>query len=108
MKGTSKMRKSDDSELCPGIDDDMIMEYLISILKQGQLLQSEKRAIVRLLQAYMTLRRNLCTGSTMKQRGKLRNCDVMTTAAALRKGWERRCEYGTPCCPFEYAMEEFK
>lgn len=36
-----------------------------------------------------------------------RNCDVMVTAAALRKGWERRCEYGTPCCPFEYAMEPF-
>lgn len=36
-----------------------------------------------------------------------RNCDVMVTPAALRKGWERRCEYGTPCCPFEYALETF-
>lgn len=36
-----------------------------------------------------------------------RNCDVMVTAAALRKGWERRCDYGTPCCPFEYALENF-
>lgn len=37
-----------------------------------------------------------------------RNCDVMITPAALRKGWERRCDYGKPCCPFEYALEEFK
>lgn len=37
-----------------------------------------------------------------------RNCDVMTTPAALRKGWERRCDYGKPCCPFEYALEEFR
>ena len=39
--------------------------------------------------------------------GPRRNCDVMTTPAALRKGWERRCDYGTPCCPFEYALELF-
>lgn len=37
-----------------------------------------------------------------------RNCDVMITPAALRKGWERRCDYGKPCCPFEYALEEFR
>ena len=101
------MRKSDDRELCPDIDDGMIMEY-ISILKHGQLLKSEKLAVTMLLQAYVTMRRNLRKGSTAKQKAELRNCDVMTTAAALRKGWERRCEYGTPCCPFDYAMEAFK
>ena len=51
--------------------------------------------------AYIALRKRVLGKS---RRPEPRNCDVMSTAAALRKGWERHCEYGEPCCPFEYAM----
>lgn len=102
---TTNQRAKDDI-LCADIDDGTVMEY-VSVLKHGPNVTSETREIARILKSYLSLRKNARTSCvTLKQTGA-RNCDVMTTATALRKGWERRCEYGTPCCPFEYAMEPF-
>ena len=99
-------RKEKDDILCADIDDGTVMEY-VSVLKHGPGVTQEKREIARILKSYLSLRRKArASRSVMKQKG-IRNCDVMTTATALRKGWERRCEYGKPCCPFEYAMEPF-
>lgn len=98
--------KTKDDILCQDIDDGTVMEY-VSVLKHGQVVTPEKLEIARLLKAYATLRRNVRTSHVILKQKDVRNCDVMVTPTALRKGWERRCEYGTPCCPFEYALEPF-
>ena len=92
--------------LCADIDDGTVMEY-VSVLKHGPGVTQEKREIARILKSYLALRRKARASHTVLKQTGIRNCDVMTTATALRKGWERRCEYGKPCCPFEYAMEPF-
>lgn len=88
--------------LCDGITDEAILGYAHSIMK-GKVTSPERRDIAHVLEAYVALRERL---RHRPAPGK-RNCDVMTTATALRKGWERRCEYSAPCCPFEYAVAEF-
>lgn len=98
--------KTKDDILCPDIDDGTVMEY-VSVLKHGQVVTPEKLETARLLKAYVTLRRNVRTSHVSLKQKDVRNCDVMVTPTALRKGWERRCAYGTPCCPFEYALELF-
>ena len=106
MNRKTTSRKEKDDILCADVDDGTVMEY-VSVLKQGPGVTQEKREIARILKSYLSLRRKARSSRVvMKQKG-IRNCDVMTTATALRKGWERRCEYGEPCCPFEYALEPF-
>ena len=98
--------KEKDDILCADVDDGTVMEY-VSVLKHGPGVTQEKREIARILKSYLALRRKARASRVVLKREGIRNCDVMTTATALRKGWERRCEYGKPCCPFEYAMERF-
>ena len=106
MNRKTTSRKEKDDILCADVDDGTVMEY-VSVLKHGPGVTQEKREIARILKSYLALRRKArASRVAMKQNG-IRNCDVMTTATALRKGWERRCEYGKPCCPFEYAIDLF-
>ena len=106
MNRKTTNRKEKDDILCVDIDDGTVMEY-VSVLKHRPGVTQEKREIARILKSYLALRRRVrASRVVMKQKG-IRNCDVMTTATALRKGGEGRGEYGKPCCPFEYAMESF-
>ena len=106
MNRKTTNRNERDDILCADVDDGTVMEY-VSVLKHGPGVTQEKREIARILKSYLSLRRKVSAGCVVMQQKGTRNCDVMTTATALRKGWERRCEYGKPCCPFEYVMEPF-
>lgn len=88
---------------CQKITDGSILGYARAF-EYGKVVSPEKLEIAQILRAYVALRKE--TRKRTKPKDS-RNCDVMVTPAALRKGWERRCEYGTPCCPFEYALELF-
>ena len=106
MNRKTTNRKAKDDILCADVDDGTVMEY-VSVLKHGPGVTRERREIARILESYLALRRKVSASRVVRKQNDIRNCDVMTTATALRKGWERRCEYGKPCCPFEYVMEPF-
>lgn len=98
MKKKNEKKPERANALLPDLSDATINDLV------GMAKNLNMPATARVLKAYTTLRKRV---TAEKRKSEPRNCDVMTTAAALRKGWERRCEYGEPCCPFVYAMEPF-
>ena len=98
MKKENEKRTKPASMLLPDLGDATINDLV------GMAKNLNMPATARILKAYIAIRK--CV-TAEKRKSEPRNCDVMTTAAALRKGWERRCDYGSPCCPFVYAMEPF-
>ena len=101
------MPKTPNDPLCPRLSDETILDDA-DRLEHAYTITPALLETIRVLRAYVALRKEARKEARRRKGQKdVRNCDVMVTPTALRKGWERRCEYGTPCCPFEYALELF-
>ena len=101
------MPKTSNDPLCPRLPEDTVLEDA-DRLEHAHIAPPALLETIRVLRAYVALRKEARKEARRRKGHKdIRNCDVMVTPTALRKGWARRCAYGTPCCPFEYALELF-